>query len=92
MYLKINFSGTKSSETIIETAKQMNIFIVNYQWLVEVYFGNMRPLTEPQNPKYSPLNPTQPDFETNVSAYNLENISDLCKKLLCKFKRYFYFF
>lgn len=80
-----NFSGSKSGDSIIEITKQMNsIFVVNYQWLVEVYFGNTRSLNELGNVKYSPLNPTLPDYETTVFAYNLENISDFCKKLLCE--------
>ncbi|KAI1706432.1 regulator of ty1 transposition protein BRCT domain-containing protein [Ditylenchus destructor] len=68
----------------IEKAKQLGVAVVNFQWIVEQYFGNTRGLNDLANPMYSPMNALS-NFE-NCSSLALERMFDFCAKLLFAWK------
>uniref|UniRef100_A0A1I8BKX0 PC4 domain-containing protein n=1 Tax=Meloidogyne hapla TaxID=6305 RepID=A0A1I8BKX0_MELHA len=78
-FLVINRSSL--TDQIIEKCNSLNVQIVNYKWLFELYFGNINVLSPPDSQRYFPEAETLLTCVT-ISPQYLAKMSDLCFKLM----------
>ncbi|VDN01830.1 unnamed protein product [Thelazia callipaeda] len=78
-----NYMISKTYDTEkFEECREMDIVIVTYQWLVDLYLGVKNSVSDDEN--YRPVPGMVTDI--NITPYKLELVSELCKQLLYAWK------
>ncbi|KAL3072466.1 hypothetical protein niasHS_017440 [Heterodera schachtii] len=70
------------TENLCQLAARVGTVLVNFQWLLELYFGSIICLTSPDHQRFSPQNENASLTASSCSPLALSKVCEMCHKLL----------